>query len=288
MSEILTGLAAVLDLQVLGFLAVGVSLGAVFGSLPGLTAAMGGGSSDAADFLGFRRAGPCDAARDLLRRHSGGGDPSDPDQCSRHARVDCYDVGRLPSYAQGQGRAGAGHQCVRLGRRPADEHSVPCLPRIPNRQLCTPVRPRGVLWTRSTGNQPDGGRFGKARAEGHAVRIARTGGGLGRPRPDDGISALHVRHVRVSRRDFVHSRHDRALRLGRGAGADLGPSRRQSSCFRSYRTHCAQGCGSQENARSHLQRGGSGNDGGSDPGCRRGYRFGHCLGAGTEDFCELG
>ena len=41
MSEILTGLAAVLDLQVLGFLAVGVSLGAVFGSLPGLTAAMG-------------------------------------------------------------------------------------------------------------------------------------------------------------------------------------------------------------------------------------------------------
>ena len=40
-AEILAGLAAVLDLHVLGFLAVGVSLGAVFGSLPGLTATMG-------------------------------------------------------------------------------------------------------------------------------------------------------------------------------------------------------------------------------------------------------
>lgn len=40
-SEILAGLAAVLDWQVLGFLAAGVSLGAVFGSLPGLTATMG-------------------------------------------------------------------------------------------------------------------------------------------------------------------------------------------------------------------------------------------------------
>ncbi len=39
--EILAGLAAVLDWQVLSFLAVGVSLGAVFGSLPGLTATMG-------------------------------------------------------------------------------------------------------------------------------------------------------------------------------------------------------------------------------------------------------
>ena len=39
--EILAGLAAILDLQVLGFLCVGVSLGAVFGSLPGLTATMG-------------------------------------------------------------------------------------------------------------------------------------------------------------------------------------------------------------------------------------------------------
>ena len=37
----MAGLAAVLDWQVLGFLAVGVSLGAVFGSLPGLTATMG-------------------------------------------------------------------------------------------------------------------------------------------------------------------------------------------------------------------------------------------------------
>lgn len=40
-SEILAGLAAILDWQVLGFLAAGVSLGAVFGSLPGLTATMG-------------------------------------------------------------------------------------------------------------------------------------------------------------------------------------------------------------------------------------------------------
>ncbi len=40
-AEILAGLTAVLDWQVLGFLAVGVSLGAVFGSLPGLTATMG-------------------------------------------------------------------------------------------------------------------------------------------------------------------------------------------------------------------------------------------------------
>ncbi len=40
-SELLAGLAAVLDWQVLGFLAVGVSLGAVFGALPGLTATMG-------------------------------------------------------------------------------------------------------------------------------------------------------------------------------------------------------------------------------------------------------
>ncbi|MDE0126255.1 MAG: tripartite tricarboxylate transporter permease [Bryobacterales bacterium] len=40
-AEILAGLAAILDWQVLGFLAVGVSLGAVFGSLPGLTATMG-------------------------------------------------------------------------------------------------------------------------------------------------------------------------------------------------------------------------------------------------------
>ena len=39
--EILAGLAAVIDWQVLGFLVVGVSLGAVFGSLPGLTATMG-------------------------------------------------------------------------------------------------------------------------------------------------------------------------------------------------------------------------------------------------------
>ena len=41
LAEILAGLAAVIDWHVLGFLAVGVSLGAVFGSLPGLTATMG-------------------------------------------------------------------------------------------------------------------------------------------------------------------------------------------------------------------------------------------------------
>lgn len=40
-ADLLAGLVAVLDWQVLGFLAVGVSLGAVFGSLPGLTATMG-------------------------------------------------------------------------------------------------------------------------------------------------------------------------------------------------------------------------------------------------------
>lgn len=40
-AEILAGLSAILDWQVLGFLAAGVSLGAVFGSLPGLTATMG-------------------------------------------------------------------------------------------------------------------------------------------------------------------------------------------------------------------------------------------------------
>ncbi len=40
-AEILAGLAAVLAWQVLGFLAMGVCLGAVFGSLPGLTATMG-------------------------------------------------------------------------------------------------------------------------------------------------------------------------------------------------------------------------------------------------------
>lgn len=39
--EILAGLTAILDWQVLGFLAAGVSLGAIFGSLPGLTATMG-------------------------------------------------------------------------------------------------------------------------------------------------------------------------------------------------------------------------------------------------------
>ena len=39
--EILAGLAAVLDWQVAGFLFIGVSMGAVFGSLPGLTATMG-------------------------------------------------------------------------------------------------------------------------------------------------------------------------------------------------------------------------------------------------------
>lgn len=40
-TELLTGVAAVLDWQVLVFLAAGVSLGAVFGALPGLTATMG-------------------------------------------------------------------------------------------------------------------------------------------------------------------------------------------------------------------------------------------------------
>ena len=40
-AEILAGLSAILQWQVLGFLCVGVSLGAVFGSLPGLTATMG-------------------------------------------------------------------------------------------------------------------------------------------------------------------------------------------------------------------------------------------------------
>ena len=40
-AELLAGLAAVLDWQVLAFLAAGVSLGAVFGALPGLTATMG-------------------------------------------------------------------------------------------------------------------------------------------------------------------------------------------------------------------------------------------------------
>lgn len=39
--EIAAGLTAILDWQVLGFLALGVSLGAVFGALPGLTATMG-------------------------------------------------------------------------------------------------------------------------------------------------------------------------------------------------------------------------------------------------------
>ena len=41
MAEILAGLSAVLAWQVLGFLAIGVCLGAVFGALPGLTATMG-------------------------------------------------------------------------------------------------------------------------------------------------------------------------------------------------------------------------------------------------------
>ncbi len=40
-AEILAGLSAVLQWQVLGFLTIGVSLGAVFGALPGLTATMG-------------------------------------------------------------------------------------------------------------------------------------------------------------------------------------------------------------------------------------------------------
>ncbi len=39
--ELIAGLAAVLNWQVLGFLAAGVTLGAVFGALPGLTATMG-------------------------------------------------------------------------------------------------------------------------------------------------------------------------------------------------------------------------------------------------------
>ena len=40
-ADLLEGLMAVLQLKVLGFLAVGVMLGAIFGSLPGLTATMG-------------------------------------------------------------------------------------------------------------------------------------------------------------------------------------------------------------------------------------------------------
>ena len=40
-AEIMAGLSAVLAWQVLGFLAIGVCLGAVFGALPGLTATMG-------------------------------------------------------------------------------------------------------------------------------------------------------------------------------------------------------------------------------------------------------
>lgn len=40
-SELLAGLAAVLDWGVLGFLTAGVALGAIFGALPGLTATMG-------------------------------------------------------------------------------------------------------------------------------------------------------------------------------------------------------------------------------------------------------
>ncbi len=40
-ADLLEGLMAVLQLKVLGFLAVGVVLGAIFGSLPGLTATMG-------------------------------------------------------------------------------------------------------------------------------------------------------------------------------------------------------------------------------------------------------
>ncbi len=40
-SELLTGLTAVLDWEVLGFLTFGVTLGAIFGALPGLTATMG-------------------------------------------------------------------------------------------------------------------------------------------------------------------------------------------------------------------------------------------------------
>ncbi len=41
MGDILAGLSAILDWQVLSFLCIGVSMGAVFGSLPGLTATMG-------------------------------------------------------------------------------------------------------------------------------------------------------------------------------------------------------------------------------------------------------
>ena len=40
-AELLAGLSAVLDWEVLGFLAIGVTLGAIFGALPGLTATMG-------------------------------------------------------------------------------------------------------------------------------------------------------------------------------------------------------------------------------------------------------
>ena len=40
-ADLLAGLTAVLQWEVLGFLAIGVVLGAIFGSLPGLTATMG-------------------------------------------------------------------------------------------------------------------------------------------------------------------------------------------------------------------------------------------------------
>ena len=40
-AELLAGLTAVLDWEVLGFLTAGVTPGAIFGALPGLTATMG-------------------------------------------------------------------------------------------------------------------------------------------------------------------------------------------------------------------------------------------------------
>ena len=40
-ADLIEGLMAVLQWKVLGFLGIGVALGAIFGSLPGLTATMG-------------------------------------------------------------------------------------------------------------------------------------------------------------------------------------------------------------------------------------------------------
>ena len=205
-TEILAGLAAVLDWQVLAFLAAGVSLGAVFGSLPGLTATMGVAVLTPLTFW----VSPEQGLAMLLGIYCGaipaGGIPAilinvPGTPASIATSWDGYALTK-------KGQAGLALGINALASAAGQLTSILFLA-----FLAFPIATFAL-------------QFGPAEYFGLALlgRLARPSVGACGPRPHDGLSAIHVRHVGIPRWHIVRASHDRTLWFRRSSSPDLGPA----------------------------------------------------------------